>query len=514
MDRADAKTIVGTLTARARRVIARLPRTGHRVRRDAVEPRSRRLLLLALALSAFAFTTAPALSATAEGPTTASEARALHAAQVLQEREARIAQKKAEAEQLRRQRLLEREEHRALALSAKEPKESGTRKTPHGYVEITCTGITWHFEHFSPGPHTIGEIVYVDGERLELPNFRFEGESGENLTPLNVSAQKHRIDAHAKWVNNGARGDWDIASQRPCGSTTLGPKYEIEKRQKIVGSGAGFVTTPLTGEVGQKIEYQILVHNVGSVFIYFSGFSDPHCDPGTIKGGLEGPLAPGGSASFTCTHVITPADQVAGSYTNTASVNGTPPTGGTPIAETTNTVVVTVLAPGEKPKEKTKEKEKEKETSKTGTNTGGENPNTSNGTSGSGNNGATGVLGTTSAQGAKSGTLAVTAGLPGLSGRPQGCVRSSFVVRMKSKGVKSVVFYLDNHRLKSITVKSASAGTISIRISVSKLKVGVHHLKAKITMRPLTASTKAVTASRTLTFARCASSSISPRFTG
>ena len=47
-----------------------------------------------------------------------------------------------------------------------------------------------------------------------------------------------------------------------------------------------------------------------------------------------------------------------------------------------------------------------------------------------------------------------TAVVPGLSG-PQSCVRSSFHVSIKSAGVTSVTFYLNGHKLKTLTARNA-----------------------------------------------------------
>jgi hypothetical protein len=459
----------------------------------------RMLVVLTLTLAALSLTTAPALSAT-EG-TTLSEAQANKALQRVQEREARRAQRKAEAEQLRRERIQEQLRARTRAREKRE-EAGGKRHTPHGYVDITCATITWHFENFSKGKHTITEITSIDGTHLPRVSFTFEGPTGSNVTPVGAAPGVHSIDAFAKWVDEGVRGSWDIDSRRTCGTGNPGASYVIEKRQKILGSLTGFVPTPLTGEVGKTIEYQIVVTNTGTEFLVISGFSDPHCDPGTIKGGLEGPLGPGESALFSCTHVITPADQEAGSYTNTATVTGTPFGGGEEKRQETNTVVVTVLKPGEEPK-------------KGGG--GGEEPKTPG--TGSGPNvgeatGTTGVLGTIAGSQGKNGTLAVTASVPALLGRPHGCARSSFLVSVRSKGVRAVTFYLDNRKLKKLTYKNARAGKLSVRVQTARLRVGVHRLKARITMNPLTASAKAVIATRSLTFARCASATLRPRFTG
>ena len=86
------------------------------------------------------------------------------------------------------------------------------------------------------------------------------------------------------------------------------------------GSASGFSTSPLTGSIGQTVDYQIVVKNTGNEALTFSNFIDGHCDPGTIvrrPGGT--PVAPGASTTYTCTHVLPSA----GSYVNEASVTGT-----------------------------------------------------------------------------------------------------------------------------------------------------------------------------------------------
>jgi hypothetical protein len=463
--------------------------------------RARSAAVLALVLGGLALTSTPALSAT-EGATTTSEAKANHAAQLAAEREGRVAKRRIEAHARRIQQIVQREEHAAQVRAQREAQQ-GLRITPHGFVEITCATVTWHFEHFSNAPHTVREIVSIDGERGQPVLFTFTGESGSNMTPVGASASSHAIDAFANWVDNGVRDNWDISAHRVCGTGGPGHSYTIEKRQKIFTSKSGFVTTPLSGEVGQTVEYQIVVTNTGSEFLDFSNFQDPHCDKGTIKGGVEGLLAPGSAATDSCTHVITPADQEAGSYLNTAEVTATPFGHQEPVTTPSNTVEVTVVPPGTKTKEKPP-------TGKEPSNGGGSNnPGTTTTTTASNS-----TLGQTSTQTGKGGTLASTASVPALQGSPHGCVRSSFIVSVKSKGVRAVTFYLDNHKIKKLTAKNARAGKLSVRVQTAHLSVGVHRVKARITMNSLTASTKAVIASRSMTFARCASAVISPRFTG
>jgi hypothetical protein len=119
---------------------------------------------------------------------------------------------------------------------------------------------------------------------------------------------------------------------------TAEPSFTIEKRQQIAGTAGGFTTSPLTGKIGQTVDYQIVVQNTGSVPETFSEFSDPHCDPHTVAGGPGSTsVAPGESTIYTCDHVLT---QV-GSYTNQATLTGNT-VGGAPVVHVSNQVVVTV----------------------------------------------------------------------------------------------------------------------------------------------------------------------------
>jgi hypothetical protein len=495
-----------------KRILMMLAASASRLRRARPRAlRSRGAFTLLGILGLLAIGTSPALSATES--TAAAEAKAIRAAQLVAaraqraaDRESRIAKRDAELQQRRSRVALERSE-RAARVRTQRQQTGGLRHTHNGFVEIGCAVIDWHFENFSGDEHTkhtVTEIVSIDGARTEY-RFTFEGPSGSNETPVGASASEHLIDALARWADNGAFGNWDIAAHRVCGGGGPGHSYTIEKRQKI--GSEGYVTTPLHGEVGQTIEYLIVVTNTGSEFLDLSKFTDPRCDANTIKGPKELLLAPETAARYTCTHVITPADAEAGSYLNSAEITATPFGHEEPLTTPSNTVEVTIVPVGTKSKEKEKPGEKEKEV-ETKTTTGNGNGNGNGSSSSTGN---TAVLAT---QEAKGGSLAVIASVPSLNGTVRGCVRSSFVVSVRSKGVRAVTFYLDNHKLKKLTSRSAHAGKLSVRIQAARLKVGVHHIKARIQMNSLTASAKAVIATRGLTFARCASAVISPRFTG
>src|SRR5205807_2242485 len=98
------------------------------------------------------------------------------------------------------------------------------------------------------------------------------------------------------------------------------PAFTIEKLERIAGS---FTTATLSGKVGQTVEYEIVVTDTGDTLLSLSNFTDGRCDPGTIAGGPGAKaLAPGESTKYTCTHVLTNADQIAGRYENVAGDTG------------------------------------------------------------------------------------------------------------------------------------------------------------------------------------------------
>jgi hypothetical protein len=273
----------------------------------------------------------------------------------------------------------------------------------------------------------------------------------------------------------------------------------------------------VTGKVGQTVDYQMIVTNTGNTPLTFSGFSDPRCDAKTIVGGSEGPVEPMGTVTFLCAHTLTAADHEAGSYTNVATVTGTPEEGeGAPIVHESNPVVVTPIAPSEKEVEEKeakeeKEREEKEEPKKEDPKPPPAKQEVLNTPPTSSTPTATGSI---SATALKSGVLGfASATIPSLRG-PQGCVRGGFTVSVKSAGVGTVVFYLDGRRLKSLSAKNAHKGLLSVRIDATKLKVGAHRVLARITMKQTSSTAKAAKASRGRTIVRCASAAITPHFTG
>jgi uncharacterized repeat protein (TIGR01451 family) len=209
----------------------------------------------------------------------------------------------------------------------------------NGIVTSTCTLMTWRFRRFPNMPNNkIIEKVAI-GHYAPVPKIeRFDGEGTVELTPLSAPPGRDRIDADAKWRGNGLKGGFDIVSKKMCPPN---PALTIEKLQRLSGP---FTKLPLTGVIGETVEYEIKVRNTGNVPLTLSNFTDPHCDPETLKGGpgakplLPGPTPETGEVSiYTCSHKITGTEP----YENVATATATPNPGqGSPITSESNTVVV------------------------------------------------------------------------------------------------------------------------------------------------------------------------------
>jgi hypothetical protein len=219
--------------------------------------------------------------------------------------------------------------------------------------------------------------------------------------------------------------DESVLVSPPPPSPPLPPGMIVAKSQKLAGSTSGYTTSIITAAVGQRVEYQMSVTNTGGVDLALS-FSDPRCDQGTVSGPFgtrnpDGTLAPGKTVDYYCSHVITRADRTAGSFTNTVTIVGTPPSG-SPLSGTSS---VTANVP---------------------------------------------KLVVRAACSISRSNVKLT-GVGGSERRP-------FVASVGSFGVRQVTFYLDGRKIA--TVKKAKHGKFSVRINPQHLKVGAHHVKAVI----------------------------------
>jgi hypothetical protein len=217
-------------------------------------------------------------------------------------------------------------------------------------VSFTCKTIKFDFSGFPNLPkNTVTMRIRVDGVITQKATYSFDGPTGSYTFKIILSPGHHGLDGKADWNTNGVKGASDQFLPRGinCGAE---PEFETHKLQRLVGGSETYTESQLATKPGEggTVQYEIVVFNSGNVPLTLSNFTDPKCDEGTISGGPgEAPLASGASTTYFCEHVLTKADEEAGSYTNSASVTGTPPEGdGPPITEETNTVEV-VLPPPE-----------------------------------------------------------------------------------------------------------------------------------------------------------------------
>jgi hypothetical protein len=215
--------------------------------------------------------------------------------------------------------------------------------TPENSAGFSCSSVTYTFTGFPNEPgNTVLELIHVDGSLFYEGTFTFNGSFGTNTIPLNLSPGHHKVDARSRWKTNGFKGGRDIKLNKgiTCAAAPE-PSFDISKDQEIAGSESGFTSAPLTAKVGQTDDYRITVTNTGNVPITLSSFSDPNCDPGTIAGGPSGAIEPSTSTTYTCSKLLSGV----GSFSNTASVTGTPPVGdGSAVNKSSNTVSVEVPA--------------------------------------------------------------------------------------------------------------------------------------------------------------------------
>lgn len=258
------------------------------------------------------------------------------------------------------------------------------------------------------------------------------------------------------------------------------PAFTLEKLQRI-GMSSSFTKEPLTGSIGETVEYEIIIRNTGNVPLTFSSFEDSLCDAGTIEGGPgSNPVGVGEATAYRCSHVLTSASE----YINVAFVTGTTE-GGTPVErQESNRVIVTV------PEEPKKEE-------KPASNNATPAPTTPTTTTSSPTNAKHGVAPVCVASAAK---------LKGVTGPKSG----SFTVQVPSKGIKQITFYIDGRKLKTLKQSQAKNGKFTIKINTSKLSYGPH----KVSIKAVTTNSDCAPLARSSQFVHTASSRKAPKFTG
>lgn len=447
------------------------------------------LVALALALLLATAVFAP-IGQASEGANRQAERNARQA-----ERASRHSERMAEKEAAAQAREAERSAHREAHRLAREAEELPHKEKEGNVVKLSCKAVTIEYSGF-PAVTGNSSVVYLtmhtqnkEGQYSSQPiQFFFDGTSAKQTIHVAFPIGRSLVDVHAKWRSNGHNGGFDIHGPVNCGPE---PELTVEKLQTI--EGGTLTKSPITGTVGQKVVYEVVVTNVGNTLLTI-GFTDGLCNEGTISTTAEGAIEPGEKVTYFCTHTLTEADEKDSPLINIAHVTGSPEQGeGSTVNGESNPVEATVHS--------AEEKQTQPETPETKTETTAKQEVLSSSSSNSGSTGKSGVLGFASAT------------VPALHA-PQGCVRSTFTAYVRSAGVQSVAFYLDGHKLRTLTYRNAHKGLLSIRIDGSKLKVGAHRLVAKVTMKQTSPTAKAAKATRSVMIVRCKSAVLTPRFTG
>jgi len=102
------------------------------------------------------------------------------------------------------------------------------------------------------------------------------------------------------------------------------PALTIVKTERV-GATGDFVRRPVRATVGEQLQYRMIVADTGNTSLNVT-LADSRCDAGTLSPSGPQMVAPGGSVTFTCSHVLVvlPAH---GRFVNVAEASGTTPQG-------------------------------------------------------------------------------------------------------------------------------------------------------------------------------------------
>jgi hypothetical protein len=268
------------------------------------------------------------------------------------------------------------------------------------------------------------------------------------------------------------------------------PEFTIEKLQKVEGSETAFSSEELTARIGQSIEYEIVVSNTGSRSLSFEPLSDPNCT-GIVPAEAT-QLEAGASETFTCSHPLTSS----GSWSNIAEIEAEFSRGTLP-----ETVHARVLPGGEGVIRKVSSNE-------VVTNVAAEPaPEVQTPQSPASSNTPSSVSEHAAQQVQAKCTVSESAVvLHGASGSK----RAPFTVRVAALGIKQITFYLDGHKLETLTAAHADKGEFSVTINPSGLRYGAHRLSVKTVMSEATCAAIA----RSGVFVHARPAAVDPKFTG
>jgi uncharacterized repeat protein (TIGR01451 family) len=199
--------------------------------------------------------------------------------------------------------------------------------------------INYTFEVTNTGNVTLTNVTITDpGVTLTGGPIASLAPGATNTTTFTATRTLTQANVNAGTYNNTAT---------VTGTPPSGPNVTAQDTSIVSLTGVPSLTLVKTGTVdpgpdgvanaGDTINYTFEVTNVGNVTLTNVTITDPGV---TLTGGPIATLAPGDSdtTTFTATRTLTQANVNAGSYANTATVTGTPPSGPNVTAQDTATV--------------------------------------------------------------------------------------------------------------------------------------------------------------------------------
>jgi hypothetical protein len=257
---------------------------------------------------------------------------------------------------------------------------------------------------------------------------------GDNV----VRTCSHVLTSVGVWTNEASTGAAEFSGPTRLGAMVSNkvsvevppePGLAVETIQEINGAGTGYTAWPLSGTVGQTVDYEVIVKNTGNVAVTLAEFRDPHCDFGTFAGPSRSvALPPQEVVTYHCSHMLVEGDLP--QLSNTAIVTWESSYG--PPASATSTVLTGVAAGV-----------------------------------------ATGV-----AESAVCSIPEPSIVLHGAGGHR----RAPFKVWITSSGIAQITFYLDGHKLKTLKTAQAKKGDFSVTINPGKLSYKAHKVSVTAVM--------------------------------
>ena len=246
-----------------------------------------------------------------------------------------------------------------------------------------------------------------------------------------VHTCSHLLTSTGVWANeasssaaefSGGASLGEEASNKVTVEVPAEPGVSVETLQAIRGTGAEYTAWPISGTVGESVNYEAIVKNTGNVAVRLTGFHDAACAFGSFSGPSGEPtLGVHETVTYRCSHLLVKSD----------------------VHQVSNTAVVTWEAPPGPPAS---------------------------------------AMSTVLARVSNSPVCSVPERLIVLRGAG-GRRRRPFEVAIASTGIARIAFYLDGRRLKTLKAGRAKRGEFSVTIDPGRLSVGAHRVSVTAIMR-------------------------------